>query len=420
MGLIEDFLARYKREYEFYDQAARLAANRLEVNLRTAGIRSIVTSRAKSPSRLEVKCRQRNETKSYANVDEIFEDIVDLAGIRVALYFPGERDQVDKIVDRLFRLLEPKKEFPRPPEATSRQKRFSGYSAVHYRALLRDHELADTEARYSAARLEIQVASVLMHAWAEVEHDLVYKPFEGELSDAEYAILDQLNGLVIAGEIALEQLQRAGETRVAESGRRFANHYELAAHLISQVDSLSDGPIGDTGLGRVDHLFALLVKLKIDTPELLAPYIRTLHGDVERRPLAEQIIDALLEEDTGRYQEYLNIQAEERAAYGSQPADDSHALIGKFVTSWIELENLLRTLSQDTPLSRRTGVIGLARRLPIFDDRILSDLERLARIRNYLVHGIEMLFPADLKAVTEDLRDLISDIRWRAENPEEL
>jgi ppGpp synthetase/RelA/SpoT-type nucleotidyltranferase len=36
--------------------------------------------------------------------------------------------------------------------------------------------------------VEIQVASVLMHAWAEVEHDLVYKPVDQEpLSDAELA-----------------------------------------------------------------------------------------------------------------------------------------------------------------------------------------------------------------------------------------
>ena len=42
-----------------------------------------------------------------------------------------------------------------------------------------------------------------MHAWSEVEHDLVYKPLQGTLSDEELAILDELNGLVLAGEIAL-------------------------------------------------------------------------------------------------------------------------------------------------------------------------------------------------------------------------
>ena len=37
---------------------------------------------------------------------------------------------------------------------------------------------------------------MLMHAWSEVEHDLVYKPFSGNLSASELAILDEINGLV--------------------------------------------------------------------------------------------------------------------------------------------------------------------------------------------------------------------------------
>jgi ppGpp synthetase/RelA/SpoT-type nucleotidyltranferase len=73
-----------------------------------------------------------------------------------------------------------------------------------------------------------------MHAWSEVEHDLVYKPFEGTLSDEEYAILDELKGLMIAGEIAFERLQKAGETRVAASERQFEN-YRQSAHANAQV-----------------------------------------------------------------------------------------------------------------------------------------------------------------------------------------
>jgi ppGpp synthetase/RelA/SpoT-type nucleotidyltranferase len=80
---------------------------------------------------------------------------------------------------------------------------------------LRESTLNDAQKRYVAALVEIQIASVLMHAWAEVEHDLLYKPVQGRLSDDEYAILDELNGLVMTGEIALERLQKAGEARVA-------------------------------------------------------------------------------------------------------------------------------------------------------------------------------------------------------------
>lgn len=74
-----------------------------------------------------------------------------------------------------------------------------------------------------------------MHAWSEVEHDLDYKPLAGPLSWGEHAILDELNGLVLAGEIALERLQDAGQSRVASAGSSFANHYELASYLAREA-----------------------------------------------------------------------------------------------------------------------------------------------------------------------------------------
>lgn len=102
MRNIEDFLARYRKEYDFYDQSARLVAQIVESNLQAAGIRCIVTSRAKSVDRLEAKVRERTRNKEYESVDAIFNDIVDLAGVRIALYFPGERVRLDALLHELL------------------------------------------------------------------------------------------------------------------------------------------------------------------------------------------------------------------------------------------------------------------------------------------------------------------------------
>ncbi len=132
MTLIQDFLARYRKEYDFYSAAGRLVAQTLESSLQAAGIRGMVTHRAKAVKGLETKCRQRAESRNYRTVEAIFDDIVDLAGVRIALYFPGERDQVDHLINRLFIQVAPAKQFPleSPP---NRPKRFSGYAATHYR-----------------------------------------------------------------------------------------------------------------------------------------------------------------------------------------------------------------------------------------------------------------------------------------------
>jgi ppGpp synthetase/RelA/SpoT-type nucleotidyltranferase len=64
LDLIDGFIARYVKEYDYYEQAARMAAQMLQSGLEAAGIRSIVTSRAKSATRLAEKCQQRNKRRA--------------------------------------------------------------------------------------------------------------------------------------------------------------------------------------------------------------------------------------------------------------------------------------------------------------------------------------------------------------------
>ena len=144
MALIDDFINRYRKEFDFYDQAARLVSQLPDASLQSAGIRAIVTSRAKSPRRLEERVRQIDREKHYETIDEIYGDIVDLAGARVALYFPADRNQVGKLIEDLFTLVS-KKEFP-ATGAPSYEKRFSGYWATHYRVLLREATLSEAHA----------------------------------------------------------------------------------------------------------------------------------------------------------------------------------------------------------------------------------------------------------------------------------
>jgi ppGpp synthetase/RelA/SpoT-type nucleotidyltranferase len=421
MDLIEDFIARYRKEFDFYDQAARLAAQTLEVNLQAAGIRSMVTYRPKALGRLEAKCRQRASTKRYTTVDDIYKDIVDLAGTRVALYFPAEREQVDKLIKQYFVLLESPLMFPAPATSSSK-KRFSGYWATHYRVQLKESMLTEAHKRYAEARIEIQVASVLMHAWSEVEHDLVYKPLEGTLSEEEYAILDELNGMVIVGELALERLQKAGEARVAAGGRHFANHYDLAAHILNRTAGMVAGPLGDSALGRIDLLFNLLTRLNLATPDQLTPYIEALHTDTERRPIADQIIDRLLADDDSRYKVYEEVRTADKAFLGIVPGEGRfmepgiHEAMGFFLSQWIELERLVRRPLRDVDprgLIMPTGKV--LERIGLHEPETLMEIERIRRLRNNLVHGIEVPDSGDLLQAGQRLQAIVASLKPRLE-----
>ena len=418
MSVIDEFLTRYRREIDYYEQVARTASNQAKAQLESAGIRAIVTDRAKSQDRLAEKVKDRDIRENYQSIQEIQDDIVDLAGVRIALYFPKDREEAGRIITSQFDLTEPPKKFPEEGVKPSYEKRFSGYWATHYRVKLQAKTLQEAHKRYADAVVEIQVASVLMHAWSEVEHDLVYKPFQGKLSEEEYAILDELNGLVLAGEIALERLQGAMERRLSQAKAEFTTHFDLAGYLHSKLSDKLGEPPPEGVLERVDLLFDFMGELDIARPEKAEELIGDLHGQFEKRPVSEQLIDLLLAQDRDRYPVYLEIRdRRERTRVYATPLlqegrTEEQIAIGGFIAKWIQLEALLRkkgekTLEGGHSMTRRS-VLYWARTLPERDRALLGQLRR---IRNNLVHGVEIPDASFLRSATKDIETIIAAVK---------
>lgn len=216
--MIDNFTNKYRGEFAFYQEFAQFIETKIEDFIFQRGIKAIVIHRAKKPDSLRNKLIKKNAKRKYQTTADIYDSIFDLAGIRVSLYFPSDRKIVDELFSQLFDIIETKT-FPKEKYTPKYEKRFSGYWATHYIIQLKQGNVPD---KFLNRYAEVQVASVLMHAWSEVEHDLVYKPFLGNLSKEELAILDEINGLVLTGEIALERLysamaERIGFKKIAES-----------------------------------------------------------------------------------------------------------------------------------------------------------------------------------------------------------
>jgi hypothetical protein len=83
-----------------------------------------------------------------------------------------------------------------------------GYRAVHYRVPMKEDDTCKAYSWLEDDRVEVQVVSALTHAWAEVGHDILYKSLAaGRPSLEERRILDALNGLIVSGDLLLEQFQ---------------------------------------------------------------------------------------------------------------------------------------------------------------------------------------------------------------------
>lgn len=126
-------------------------------------------------------------------------DVTDLAAMRITTHFSDDVDRVAKIIESEFEI----------DRANSVDKRIAldpdrfGYQSLHYVVGFSGARKALVEnLRFSDLKIEIQIRSILQHAWAEIEHDIGYKSASGiprdvrrrfarvagllELADAEF------------------------------------------------------------------------------------------------------------------------------------------------------------------------------------------------------------------------------------------
>ncbi len=128
-----------------------------------------IESRLKDEKKLEEKITRKNN--KYKDICEI----TDIVGLRVIAYFEDEVDKIAEIIEKEF-IKDPINSIDKRNLETDR----FGYKSLHYVVELSEERKNLTEyKRFKDLKIEIQIRSVLQHAWAEIEHDIGYK---GELS----------------------------------------------------------------------------------------------------------------------------------------------------------------------------------------------------------------------------------------------
>ena len=129
--IISEFIKEFYREVDVYEKVKRNIHKLLETKLNDSGVMALVTSRVKDAGRLKEKLDVRDAEKNYQTKEEIYSDIVDLIGLRVALYFPNDINRVESLIKSEF-IVTKIKTFPEDRVQNSTYKnRFEGYSAKH-------------------------------------------------------------------------------------------------------------------------------------------------------------------------------------------------------------------------------------------------------------------------------------------------
>lgn len=172
--LIKNILKEYKAQKELYEKFAAALTALLENMLR--GYKYHLDWRVKSLESLKKKIqRKAAKGKTYEKLG----DITDIAGIRIIFY--TESDQ-RKFIWRM------EEEFGDKMDIKERAK-VSGYRALHAIVFLPEKRLAQAEYKaFRNLKCEVQLCLILEHAWAEIEHDILYKENWGfrQLDEVQY------------------------------------------------------------------------------------------------------------------------------------------------------------------------------------------------------------------------------------------
>ncbi|MGE5268937.1 MAG: GTP pyrophosphokinase [Thiohalocapsa sp.] len=217
--------------------------------------------------------------KSYANPSE---QLTDLTGIRIVTYLDHQVGQISNIISDTF-IVDTENSMDRA-QILGNDK--VGYRSVHFVCSLGHIRKGMREYKdLCSLKFEIQIRTVLQHAWAELTHDRSYK-FSGVLPEALQRKLNLYAGILEVVDTAFDQIALSVDsyteglrsdqgTELADASINTISLVEFLTKLKNEtgikVHSIQGDPdlireMDEFGLNKISDLQALI------TPEILKFY----------------------------------------------------------------------------------------------------------------------------------------------------
>lgn len=167
----EELLAEYKaRRDAILAPLADSLSEHLRDNLGRLPRIDRIGARAKSPDRFLAKASKARDDGGR-KYEHPFEQIQDLVGARVIVFYLQDVEAVTAEIDRYYNRIEIKDLIP---ESLSE----FGYVGKHFILAVPEDLIQDEHVSKTPKFFELQIKTLFQHAWSEAEHDLAYKPSE--------------------------------------------------------------------------------------------------------------------------------------------------------------------------------------------------------------------------------------------------
>ncbi len=160
---LKKILDDFKDKRSIYEEFCLAMYKFLDSMLVIDGCKYQIFYRIKEFDKLEEKIiRKEKEGIVYTNLEEL----EDLAGLRILFYLESDKDKfVKKLLSELT-----------GDVTIKNHKKLSGYEATHIITSFGEKRISLSEySKFEGLKCEIQLTSILHHAWSEIEHDMIYK-----------------------------------------------------------------------------------------------------------------------------------------------------------------------------------------------------------------------------------------------------
>jgi putative GTP pyrophosphokinase len=277
----------YQQSITRYEKAAAGLANAVTALLNDAGINyHMITHRAKSLRSAQEKFARKNPAGEPKYPDPL-NQITDLVGIRVINYLGSDVDKsVEALRDKFF-----VHEYIDKTLLAKNSGNF-GYGGKHLILCARGQKVPDGCAQHTDILFEVQLRTVLQHAWAEFEHDIRYKARDKdsspevnrmftlaagliELADAQF---EQINGIDLgksqvepptgslptspaASDLTAENIREEVTRQLPDFGQSKSEHYQWLLGLLTAI-----------GISSISQLNNILSKSNIDDVQKAMKY----------------------------------------------------------------------------------------------------------------------------------------------------
>ncbi len=193
-----EIIEKYEEQYTFYQTFTDKMKSLVELILHKQNIPiHSVASRTKTKDSLE------NKVANAGHKYDHLEKITDLVGIRIITYYEDQIDQVAKLIRQEFCVDEDNSVDKRKMLAPDR----FGYLSLHLIVNLSAEQAKLPEyEQFKECKVEIQIRSILQHAWAEIEHDLEYKN-QANVTDETRRHFSRLAGLLEFADLEFEKIR---------------------------------------------------------------------------------------------------------------------------------------------------------------------------------------------------------------------